>query len=148
MRALLFVLLLIAGPALAGNYVVTCTAPCVASDGSTQPAGTVLNRIVADPGLSPGTGLALAPDTGQLVYAPPPKPVTTIGALAFIRRFTPAEQLALTAANPTWGIQIAAAGTITVTDKTLIADMTAAVTAGALTQARMTQVLDLAVVSP
>ena len=140
--------LLISAPAFAGNYVVTCTAPCVAPGGSTQPAGTVINRILADPTFSPGPGLSLKPDTGQAVYAPPPPPVTTISALAFIGRFTAAEQSALMSANPMWGLQIAAAGTVDVTDPRVIAGLDAAVKAGAITQARATQVLNLAVASP
>jgi hypothetical protein len=79
---------------------------------------------------------------------PAPPPPTTIDALSFMRRFTPAELSALVAANPIWGFMVAAAGTITVTDPVLVTDMQEAVAAGALTQARMTQVLDLAVVSP
>ena len=150
MRALLFVLLLTATAtgARAGNYVVACAASCVAADGTTQPAGTVLNRIVADPGFSPGTGLALAPDTGQAVYTPPPKKVTTIGALEFIDRLTPTEQAAFMSANPMWGLQIAAAGTVNVTDPRVITGMAAGVKDGAITQARVTQVLNLAVASP
>ena len=142
------VALLFSAPAFAGNYVVTCTAPCVASDGTTQPAGTVLNRILADPTFNPGPGLSLQPDTGQAVYVPPPAPVTTISALAFIGRFTTAEQSALMSANPMWGLQIAAAGTVDVTDPRVIAGIDAAVKAGALTQSRMTQILNLAIASP
>lgn len=89
------------------------------------------------------------PAAGHAVYTPSaPFVLTTIPALTFIDRFTAAEQAALMAANPVWAVEIAAAGTVTVTDKTLIADMTAAVTAGALTQARMSQVLNLAEASP
>ena len=80
--------------------------------------------------------------------APPPPPVTTISALAFIGRFTTAEQSALMTANPMWGLQIAAAGTVDVTDPRVIAGIDAAVKAGALTQSRMTQILNLAVASP
>ena len=140
--------LLLSAPAFAGNYVVICTAPCVASDGTTQPPGTVINRILADPTFDPGPGLSLQPDTAQAVYAPPPPPVTTISALAFIGRFTAAEQSALMSANPMWGLQIAAAGMVDVTDPRVIAGIDAAVKAGALTQSRMTQILNLAIASP
>ncbi len=150
MRALIVaaLALLIAPPVFAGQYVVTCTAPCAAPDGTTQPAGTVINRILADPSFNPGPGLSIQPDTGQAVYAPPAAPVTTISALAFISRFTPAEQSALMTANPMWGLQIAAAGTVDVTDPRVIAGIDAAVKAGALTQSRMTQILNLAIASP
>jgi hypothetical protein len=114
-----------------------------------QPAGTALNRIIADPAsFTPPTNTALVADTGQALYAPPPPTPTTIDALSFIRRFTPAEQSVLQQANPLWGLQIAAAGTINVDDPTLIADMQTAVTAGLLTQARMNQVLNLGTASP
>ncbi len=73
---------------------------------------------------------------------------TTIAALDFIRRFTTSEQTTLMTSNPLWALQIAAAGTIDVTNATLIADMNAAVATGLLTQARMSQVLNLAVSSP
>ena len=142
------VALLISAPAFAGNYVVTCTTSCTALDGTTQPAGTVINRILADPTFNPGPGLSLQPDTGQAVYVPPAKPQTTISALAFIGRFTTAEQSALTTANPMWGLQIAAAGTVDVTDPRVIAGIDAGVKAGALTQSRMTQILNLAIASP
>lgn len=112
--------LLFAAPAFAGNYVVTYAAPCVASDGTTQPAGTVVNRILADPTFNPGMGLTLQPDTGQAIYSPPVQVPTSIQSLAFISRFTPAEQSALMTANPMWGIQIVAAGTVDVTDPRVI----------------------------
>ena len=80
--------------------------------------------------------------------SPAPPPPTTIDALSFMRRFTPAELSALVAANPIWGFMVAAAGTINVADPTLVADIGLAVTAGAITQVRAVQVLDLAVVSP
>lgn len=87
----------------------------------------------------------MAPDSWK---PPAPAPVTTISALAFIGRFTPAEQSALMSANPMWGLQIAATGTVDVTDPRVIAGLDAAVKAGVLTQARATQVLNLAVASP
>ncbi|WP_298281295.1 hypothetical protein [Acidocella sp.] len=60
------------------NYAIECTAPCVASDGTTQPAGTFLNTVVADPsnGWLPTDGagnsqdVKLVPDTRQPVYVP------------------------------------------------------------------------------
>ena len=77
MRLLILLLLALAVPARAAQqYVVTCSAPCLAPDGTTQPAGTALNRIVASAGFSPGAGLALVPDIGQALYLPP-MPATT-----------------------------------------------------------------------
>ena len=87
--------------------------------------------------------------SGALVVGTPPVAVqTTTSPLAFIQRFTSAEQSALMAANPLWGVLIAAVPVIDTTNALLIADMQAAVTAGTLTQARMTQVLNLSVTSP
>ena len=155
MNKLGLLLALLAAPAQAAapsSWAVVCTASCTAPDGTTQPAGTVLGKIwwdgaAAYPPCSAATTACVA-DTGQAVYAPPAPPPTTIGALAFLRRFSAAERAACLAANPAWGMQIAAAGTIDVTDPTLIADLAAAVAAGALTQARVMQVLNLNVTSP
>lgn len=79
---------------------------------------------------------------------PPPPPATTIAAYDFINRLTPAEQGAIMAARPMWGVQIAALGTVDVTNPTLVADFAAAVAGGLLTQARATQIMNLAVASP
>ena len=71
------ILAAIGGPALAApsDQVVQCTAPCQAADGTTQPTGTFLNRIYADPAtFNPGPGLTLIPDTGQAIYVPPSVP--------------------------------------------------------------------------
>jgi hypothetical protein len=141
-------LLALASTANAGTYVVVCTAPCTAPDGTTQPAGTAVNRIVADPDFNPGDGLSLVADDGRPIYAPTTIAPTTIDALSFIRRFTSAERLALMSADPVWGVMIAAAGQIDVTNAELISDIQAAVTAGGLTQARATQILDLTRASP
>lgn len=43
---------------------------CIASDGTIQPKGTALNRIVAAADFNPGAGLKLALDDGRPVYAP------------------------------------------------------------------------------
>lgn len=146
--------LLIAAPALAGNYVVTCTGPCTASDGTTQPAGTVLNRILADPGFDPGPGLALAPDTGQAVYAPPQAAPTTIDPLAFIARFTVEEQTAMAKAAQTnpqvllLMLKLTGAASISSSDPSVIAGVGAMVAGGWVTQARSVRVLDFSLTSP
>lgn len=83
-------LLLLIIPAYAGSYVIVCSSSCIASDGTTQPPGTILNRIVADPSFDPGTGLTLQSDTGQVVYAPaaPALTVTQQGATAIASGIT------------------------------------------------------------
>ena len=148
MRFFLLVGLLFPFAAHASSYVLVCASPCEV-DGTTQPAGTALSRVIWD-GSTPFAppGMNVVPDTGQTLYTPTLSAPTTISALAFIQRFTAAEQTALMAANSTWGVMIAAAGTIDVTNALLIAQMQAAVTAGALTQARVTQILNLADSSP
>ncbi len=61
-----------------GQYVVVCTAPCTAFDGTVQPAGTVLNRVLASAGVvvtdAAGNAavVALQPDTGQALYTAGP----------------------------------------------------------------------------
>jgi hypothetical protein len=82
-------------------------------------------------------------------YVMPPVPTPTkLSALDFIRRFTAAERVTLVASDPVWGVMIAAAGQIDTTSVELMTDLQAAVSAGLLTQARMVQVLNLAVTSP
>ena len=106
--------------------------------------GVTYTNITGQPGAAQaGVGSVWS---GAAWSAPPPPHM--IGALAFIERFTAAEQTALIAANPLWAIKIAAAGTIDTTNATLLADLQAAVTAGALTSARAAQVVNLGVSSP
>lgn len=67
-------LLLLALPAHAGRYLVVCgPASCVASDGTTQAAGTALNRIVWDgkTAYAPQAGQQVVPDDGRTLYQPP-----------------------------------------------------------------------------
>lgn len=132
------------------TWILTLAAPMVMPDGTTQPAGTAVERIVWDgkTPYTPAAGLALVADTGQTVFVPAPPVPTTIASLAYIQRFTSAEQTALMAADPLWAVLTAAAGTIDVTNALLLTEMAAAVTAGLLTQARSTQILNLAVSSP
>ena len=108
MIRLILAALLWASPALANTYAVQCAAGgCVASDGTLQPAGTVVNRIVAAPGTNLGPSYTLVPDTGQAIYAPPPSALT------------PAQQAAATLAaglsitSPTLGLTGATFATLT-----------------------------------
>jgi len=120
-------------------------------DGWSAPAGACVMVIEYDghTGYTPPQGLlAPVPYDGRAVFVPAQPTPTLIPSLAFIRRFTSAEVAAITAADPTWAFQVAAAGTISVTDPTLLANAAAAVAAGLMTQARVNQVLNLAVASP
>ena len=112
-------------------------------DGAWIRKGCTVGPCDAATALSAFNGMA--PDGWSSPVPPAP---TTIASYEFILRFTPAEQSALMAANPLWGVLVAAAGTIDVTVPTFVAYLQAAVASGALTQARMTQVLNLAVASP
>jgi len=153
-RAFVVAFSMLTAPAFAGSYVVQCSTPCTASDGTTQPAGTAVNRILADPGFDPGPGLALAPDTGQSVYAPPAPVPTSLTASAFIARFTPAEQNAMATAAQTNPqillllIRLSAAQSINASDPTVIGGVNAMAAAGLLTQARAAQVLNYSKASP
>ena len=144
-RTLAALLLLLALPAYAApsNYALVCTAPCVASDGTTQPAGTVLGKVLANPDWNPGAGKQIVPDTGQAVYVPiPSPPPVTINTDALIGRFTNAE-LAAIAGNPNMLgglIRVLSQQTITLTSAQITTTLTALVTAGVLTQARATAI--------
>lgn len=68
--------ILIASPSFAASYVVQCNnvSGCLAPDGTTQPNGTYLNRIVVAPAdiasgvAAPQSGTLWVPDTGQQIY--------------------------------------------------------------------------------
>lgn len=97
----LALLLLFALPARAATYVLVCgPAPCTAPDGTTQPAGTALGRILWDghAAYTPPAGEQVVPDTGQAIYQPPPPHPTTITSAAFLARFTTTEQAAVQSA--------------------------------------------------
>lgn len=116
-------------------------------------AVTVSGSTYSVPGIAitadnDATALATLNSMAPPGWSPPRDAENTIQALAFIERFTPAEQTTLMAANPLWGVQIAAAGIIDVTNAQLVTEMQAAVAQGALTQARMDQVRNLALASP
>ncbi|AHJ63432.1 Hypothetical protein GbCGDNIH3_5068 [Granulibacter bethesdensis] len=69
-KAIIAVIALLLGAAAPASYVQVCTAPCVAQDGTTQPAGTVLNRAVwIEPPAHDGT-TEWRPDQGQPLYQP------------------------------------------------------------------------------
>lgn len=76
-----------------------------------------------------------------------PPPPSTISVSAFMGRFTQAEQLAIqaaTVANPSIGLGLTmglASGSITLTDAITRAWMSGLVSAGLITQARMTTIL-------
>jgi len=59
------------GPAHAGTYVLQCTTPCRASDGTTRPIGTFLQKVEWD-GVRPYAppGFNVVPYTNQTVYQP------------------------------------------------------------------------------
>ena len=86
----------------------------------------------------------MAPDG----WAPPSAVPTSLPALDFIRRFTDAERATLMAANPVWGVMIAAAGSVDAASPELLADLTRAVALGALTVQRIAQILDFSQASP
>jgi hypothetical protein len=141
--------LLLTTPALAqSSFVVVCTAPCIAGDGTTQPIGTVLNRILAAPGFNPGPGLALAPDTGQGLYAQAPTVPTSLPSLVFLQRLTTAELTAIGTGSPGIGLIIVAEGTVSNTSPVLLAQFANAVSQGWVTPARAAQILNFAVSSP
>lgn len=88
-------------------------------------------------------------------YVPPAPPAPTeIDSLDFIARFAQSEQQAIFTARQSnwqldaWITQLASAGTVSVVDPRVIAGFATLVSAGLLTQARSTQILDLGVASP
>lgn len=135
----------------ADSYLLVCGQPgCTASDGTTQPAGTALNRILWD-GRTPFSappGELVTPDDGRAIYAPKVPHPTTILSIAFLDRFTAAEQGAVqqaaAAAPTTLGVGLTtglAAGTIDLTSPTLKTWMDGLVSAGAITAARETAIV-------
>lgn len=76
-RVLTLISLLIATAAQAQTpqtYALQCTASCVASDGTTQPAGTTLNLVQWDgvSAWSPPAGMTAVLYAGQAIYQPAP----------------------------------------------------------------------------
>ena len=154
----LALLLLFALPARAATYVLVCgPAPCTAPDGTTQPAGTALGRILWDghAAYTPPAGEQVVPDTGQAIYQPPPPHPTTITSAAFLARFTTTEQAAVqsaaAAAPGTIGVGLTigmVTGTVDLAgcpsacqNATLKTWMDGLVSAGAITATRETAIL-------
>ena len=142
---------------MASHYCIVTTTAQTDPNGNIIPVGSAVQIVMVDdpadfdPAVSHGAGYGLVQWTGQTVWQPPaaaPPVPTTLPALTFLRRFTRVTQAAVFAANPLWALQIAAAGTIDVTDPTLLADIAAAVSAGLLTQAEADRALDLSQASP
>jgi hypothetical protein len=142
----------LSNPALAASYAVVCSAPCTAQDGSTQPIGTVVNRIVWN-GLAPWTpppNTVVVADTGQVVYSPGTAGTSTSGWVLW-NRFTPAEQAALIAKGAAFtatALTLAGEPSLNTDDPVIVANFTSLVTANVLTPARATRILNLAVSSP
>jgi|GEM_PF-5715900 hypothetical protein len=126
-------------------------------DGSTQPAGTPVQRILWDgeSAWTPPAGLNVVEDTGQALYAaPPPPPSAVLSTAAFLARLTLDEQGALwqaalasvinVGALPTIGVGLQAglaAGQIDLTTVDTATWIAALVTAGVLTAARAATIL-------
>ena len=74
-RLILAALMVLAATAAhADTYVLHCTGPCTAMDGTTQPAGTFIRTFAWD-GVTPYTpppNTEAIPYTGQTLYAPAP----------------------------------------------------------------------------
>jgi hypothetical protein len=151
---ILLIALLLPATADAATYVLVCATSCVASDGTTQPAGTALGRVVWDGAATfHPTGMNVVADTGQALYTPTPPIVTTVPVFQFFARFTAAEFNALMANSTAAGIiarlnAYGANAPINVVDPIITGYMAQAVTAGLITQTRSTQILNLAVSSP
>ena len=80
MRTLAFALAaLLSFAAQAAPYDVTCNAPCKAYDGTTQPAGTVLNIVQWD-GATPFAPADSAGSTSVITLAPDPQQAATVYA--------------------------------------------------------------------
>ncbi|APH54834.1 Hypothetical protein GbCGDNIH9_5068 [Granulibacter bethesdensis] len=69
-KAIMTAASLLLGAAAPASYVQICTAPCVAQDGTTQPAGTVLNRAVWIKPPARDATTEWQPDQGQALYHP------------------------------------------------------------------------------
>ena len=140
---------------VAAQWDVVCTTPCVVSNGSTQPAGTIVNKVIADPGWTPGPGLSLAPLSTTPIWSLPAPPATTLSSVAFQARFTMAEMAAIQASQvgmAAWltGLNYAASnsGIIDVSSPVFSALMAQLVSANLLTSARAAQISNLSIPSP
>lgn len=107
-------------------------------DGSgtyTRDDGTVVKQPTEARALETFAGLAPSD------YVPVVPKTTTIETGDFVARFTPQEIAAVMAWNPAMVFQVSSAKIIDVTSPRLRAGLAAAVAAGALTQARVDQLL-------
>ncbi len=153
---LVLALLGLSTQARAGTYVLQCALAqgCVAIDGTTQPLGTYLQKIRWD-GASPyhPAGMNVVLYTNQTIYIPITPAVTTLPVMALFNRFTTAEFNGLMANAAAAGIiaKINAYGAnalIYNADPIILGYMAQAVSAGLITSARATQILDFAIASP
>lgn len=156
MRALIVGLVLLPIAAHAGTYAQVCTAPCVARDGTTQAAGTTIGIVLWDgvADFPQASGVSLVPFTGQVPYAPA-LVGTTLTKAALIARFTTAEATAIRTAAGTvnsdaWGVLVRFNGStmLDLSTPQMQSDFALLVADGLLTQARATQIMNLAVASP
>ena len=137
--------------AQAATYVLVCgPGTCKVGDGTMQPAGTVLGRILWDGTAAyvPPPGEQAVPDTGQPIYQPVMPHPTSIPDGAFLARFTAAEraavQQAAVAQPATIGVGLTqgmVAGAVNLTDPALKAWMDGLVAGGVITSARETAIL-------
>lgn len=149
--------LLFAVPAQAAVqvYALQCSAPCVASDGTTQPAGTILPGMLTRwDGVTPWTpppGFTAVVYTGQGIYQPTVAAPNIITGYLLWKRLTTAEQNALIGKGASFtniALLYIANPSVSVTDPQTISDFAALVTAGVLTSQRRDQILNLAVSLP
>jgi hypothetical protein len=158
MRGIVIIILALlvsaAAHAQPATYAVVCTAPCVAPDGTTQPAGTTLNFVRWDPAVpwlpadaagNPALVHAV-PFAGQTIYAPPVPVATIIPGIVLWNRMVTGEQtgfenyvIAHPMALPTF-VQIIT-GTIDLTSPVTASWFAFMVTAGLITSQRATIVL-------
>jgi hypothetical protein len=158
MRALLTAaLILLPIAAHADRYAQVCAAPCVASDGTTQAAGTTIGIVMWD-GVTPfpqAGGVSLVPFSGQVPYGPTVVG-TTLTRAALLARFTTAEKAAIATAAGTidsdaWvilHIHLNLTTTLDLSTSQMQQDFATLVTDGLLTQARATQIMNLGMTSP
>ena len=123
----------------------TCTVTHY-SDGTWTGCGLSVDAASAATAATFWEQFTIAGDTPPVTQA---ATSTTLPALAFIQRFTVAEQQA----NLLWAMQLSAAaasngGQIDVTNPQLLAGMAQLVSSGTLTAARSAQILNLSVASP
>ena len=140
------------------SFALICAlaAGCAASDGTTQPTGTVMSAPIAWDGVSAyaPAGMTVVPYAGQVPYAPAPPAAATLTPLALIARLTPAEQTAIITASQNnaqimlFMLMLSSTPSVDVNDPRTTSGIALMVSLGLLTQDRATKVLNLAVASP